>query len=160
MKKHGFLESFFLEYPYNDWIKVIDWLLQDDKFVGWTSAELKEFTLYIKDLNIIKNGKYEYGKRQEVNPSDYDRTKNRTKKSIVVMVKGQGETKDLVRHIRNGIAHGRSKICTRNGVRCLEIIDYGRFGFKGERGGQTAYLLLPVDFVKQVYQYYVTHKSI
>ena len=53
MKKHGFLESFFLEYPYNDWIKVIDWLLQDDKFVGWTSAELKEFTLYIKDLNIV-----------------------------------------------------------------------------------------------------------
>ena len=70
MSKGGFLEASFHEYLYDDWIKVIDWLLQDDKFDGWTSAKLKEFTLYIKDLNVIKNGKYVYGKRQEVNPSD------------------------------------------------------------------------------------------
>lgn len=158
MSKGGFLEAFFHEYLYDDWIKVIDWLLQDDKFDGWTSAKLKEFTLYIKDLNVIKNGKYVYGKSQEVNPSDYDRTKNRTKKSIIIMVKGQGEIKDLIRHIRNGIAHGRSKLCTRNGVRCLEIIDYGKFGYRDERGGQTAYLLIPVELVQQLYQYYMTHK--
>ena len=40
MSKGGFLEAFFHEYLYDDWIKVIDWLLQDDKFDGWTSAKL------------------------------------------------------------------------------------------------------------------------
>ena len=73
------------------------------------------------------------------------------------MVKGSGEAKDIVRHIRNGIAHGRAALCTRSGVRCLERIDYGKYGEKSEKSGQTAYMLVPVDFVLALFSLYCQH---
>ena len=72
------------------------------------------------------------------------------------MVTGQGEAKDIVRHIRNGIAHGRAALCTRNKIRCIELTDYGKYGEKNEKGGQTAYLLMPVVFIQDLYNIYTS----
>lgn len=56
--------------------------------------------------------------------------------------------------IRNGIAHGRAVLCTRNGVRCVEMTDFGKCGSQNEKGGQTAYMLIPVDLIKELYKIY------
>ena len=141
MKKKGFFEIFFSEFSYEGWIAVFDWLFDDGKFEGWKSYELGNYVKEYKKHDAIKNGMYVCGKRSEVTPEDYNRKKCKTKNSIVIMIKGSGEGKDLIRHIRNGIAHGRATLCTRKGTRCLELIDYGKFGEKSEKGSQTASLL-------------------
>lgn len=101
----------------------------------------------IKKHDAIKYGMYVCGKRTEVTLDDYSRKKRTTKKSLVIMIKGSGEAKDIIRHIRNGIAHGRVVLCTRNGTRCIELKDYGK-------SRQTAYMLIPVDFVYNLYTIY------
>lgn len=154
MSKKGFFESFFNEFPYEEWIVVFDWLFDDMKFEGWLPHELGNYVKDYKKHDVIKNGMYVCGKRSEVTPEDYNRKKCYTKKAIVIMIKGSGEGKDLIRHIRNGIAHGRATLCTRKGARCLELTDYGPFGKKTKKGGQTAYLLIPVSFIFYLYQLY------
>lgn len=159
MSRKGFFESFFAEFPYEKWIVVFDWLFDDRKYDDWSSPELGNFVKEFKKHDAIKNGKYVCGKRTEVTPEDYNRKRCKNKKSIVIMIKGAGEGRDLVRHIRNGIAHGRAMLCTRQGTRCLEMTDYGKFGEKTEKGGQTAYLLIPVDFVYYLYELYCHKKA-
>lgn len=154
MNKKGYLEEFFEKNGYCKWIKIIDWILNDDKFRMWRSSDLTKYTKSFKSFEWIARGKYVYGKRTEVNPEDYNRRKNRQKKSIIIMVNGQGEAKDIVRHIRNGIAHGRAKMCTRNGVKCVELKDYGKFGSTEEKSGQTAYMLIPIDMIEKLYDLY------
>ncbi len=152
--RRGFFQTFFTEYSYEEWIAVFDWLFDDNKYLGWSSSDLRYFVLDYKELDVIKNGLYICDKRSAVKPEDYNRKKNRKKRSIIVMIKGSGEAKDIVRHIRNGVAHGRAALCTRNGVRCFEIIDFGKYGEKSEKGGQTAYMLIPVDFVYSLFSIY------
>lgn len=159
MSKKGFFESFFAEYSYENWIAFFDWLFNDDKFEGWLPSDLGGYVKEYKKHYVIKNGLYVCGKRSEVRPEDYNKKKCRTKKSIVIMINGSGEGRDLVRHIRNGIAHGRVTLCTRNGTRCLELTDYGKFGNKAEKGGQTAYMLIPVDFVYYLFELYSTRQT-
>ncbi len=154
MSEKGFLELFFEEYQFDRWVKVIDWLLWDGKFSSWTKDALTSFVVAYKKSYVIANGLYLYDKKSVVNPTHYDRKKNKTKSSIIAMVKGQGQAKDLIRHIRNGIVHRRAKLCTRNSIRYIEIIDYGKNGNQNERSGQTAYLLMPVDFLMVLYQKY------
>lgn len=154
MSKKGFFQSFFAEFSYDTWIAVFDWLFDDAKFDGWSSADLANFVKDYKKHDSIINGKYVCGKRSEVTPEDYNRKKCRLKKSIIIMIKGSGEARDIVRHLRNGIAHGRAVLCTRQSTRCLELTDYGKFGDQKEKGGQTAYILVPVEFVYTLYTLY------
>lgn len=157
MKKNSFFYDFFKEYRISDWIEIMDWIFDDNKFAsefGWEKGKLQKLTSAIKELDAVRNGVFVYNKRSEVSPGDYNRKKNRRKKSIIIMVTGQGVSRDLIRHIRNGIAHGRAQLCTRNGCRHLEIIDYGKFGEKIERSGQTAYILIPVYSIRELYDAY------
>ena len=154
MKRKGFLESFFQEYPCEEWIKIIDWLFWDEKFILWTKLQLKQFVEDYKATSMVRDGLYLYDKKAVSNPSKYNRQKNRKKKSIIIMVRGQGQARDIVRHIRNAVVHGGATLCTRNGIRHLEIIDYGNYGENNSRNGQTAYMLIPVDFVKKLFDTY------
>ena len=154
MAKKGFLEQFFIEFKYADWISIFDWLLDDAKFDNWSKQKLNLFVSEYKKLNDVSQGLFVYDKKAVANPSKYDRKKSRSRKSIIIMVKGQGQAKDIVRHIRNGIFHGRATLCTRNGIRCLELADFGKYGDKNERGGQTAYMLIPVYLLSEIFKIY------
>ena len=63
MAVKGFLESFFEEFEFKDWVKIIDWLLKDDKFSEWSSTELKKFVMGYKNLSIVTDGLYLYAKK-------------------------------------------------------------------------------------------------
>ena len=154
MAKKGFLELFFAEYNYTEWIRFFDWLLDDDKFVNWSGIKLRQYVDEYKNLSDVAQGLFIYDKKAVANPSKYDRKRNRARKSIIIMVKGQGQAKDIIRHIRNSIFHGRAVLCTRNSIRCVELTDYGKHGDKNEKGGQTAYMLLPVDLLNKLFKIY------
>ena len=158
MAAKGFFESFFGEFAFDKWTYIFDWLVDDGKFNDWTKTELKLFADGVKKIKTIEKGLYLYDKKSVANPSAYDRKKNRRKTSIVIMVKGNGQAKDIVRHLRNGVAHGRATLCTRNSVRCIELTDFGKYGEKNKSGGQTAYILVPVGFIKDLYDLYVKTK--
>ena len=91
-----------------NWAGLLDWLFDDERFSsqrGWTSGYVGAFTKKVKRISKIGKGNY-----------SYDSIKNlsfpNTKSSSIKMIhaKGDGEARDLVRHIRNGIAHGKTKI--------------------------------------------------
>ncbi len=129
---------------YQDWADLFDWLFDDNRFKNWTSGYVGSLAKKIKRLPHVGNNTYRYAKVDEVVfPTSQN---NRT--FCILMTRGDGEAKDLIRHIRNGIAHGNAKIVNVSGERYIEILDYS----KG--GRQSAYLCIPVSYIQQIYQLY------
>lgn len=74
----------------------------------------------------------------------------RSSKRIEMLIgKESSEARDLLRHIRNGIAHGNATVFCRDGEYYFEIID-----FNLNRGLHTAYILFPVDYLMSIYNIY------
>ena len=74
----------------------------------------------------------------------------RSSKRIEMLIgKEASEARDLLRHIRNGIAHGNATVFCRDGEYYFEIID-----FNLNRDLHTAYILFPVDYLMSIYNIY------
>lgn len=73
--------------------------------------------------------------------------RNRKKKPIAVISSNGSLGVDLVRHIRNGIAHGNAELYRANALDYIEIKD---FGLKG----QTAYIAIPLPYLSRLYCIY------
>ena len=68
------------------------------------------------------------------------------------MSKSESFARDLIRHIRNGIAHGESTVCNVDSELYIEVIDYSDKTKSPEK--QTAYLFIPLSYVTQFYKLY------
>ena len=125
---------------YAEWSLLLDWLVSNERFKGWTSGYIGEFTKKIKRLpgigeqtyicDSIKNLKFPQRRPQSIR---------------ILFGRGDGEARDLIRHIRNGIAHGNAKTCMCKQGLFIEIKDYGKEGI------QTAYIFMPLHYIKQIY---------
>lgn len=148
---YSFLANLINSSNYNEVAQIIDWLVNDDKFEvqGWDKNKTSEYTKEIKKIEGFKSDFYFHGGQK-----DLQYPKNSLRHFAIYMQNDGAECKDLVRHIRNGFAHGNVKARTISKEKFIEIYDYGKSNRTDKPSGQTAYILVPVNFIKQLYVVY------
>ncbi len=136
---------------YHEVAVYLDWLMNDDKFVvkGWDKRKTTKFTKEFKKIEGFTENHYHHGGQK-----DMSYPKNKLRHFAIYMQNDEAECKDLVRHIRNGFAHGNATIRTIDKKQYIEIYDFGKSNRTDKPSGQTAYLLLPIDFIFQLYTRY------
>ena len=128
----------------NNWANLLDWLFDDQKFERWESSKLGKYTKRLKKLPGIGKNNYEYGPLKNLSFP-----KRLTRQKIKILSCHQNsESKDWVRHIRNGIAHGKNRIINEPDGLWIEIKDFNK------PGDQTAYYYIPIDIIFQSYKLY------
>ena len=145
-----FFNSLVSEKLIEDWAFTLDWLFDDKKFSkerNWNGGYTSSFTKKVRALKYLsdKEKRVKYGK---CNLTDFpNQSKNRRRKRLpyIVMSNTDGFARDLIRHIRNGIAHGESTVCRTESELFIEIIDYSDKTKSPEK--QTAYLFIPLSYV-------------
>ena len=118
---NGVFQALRDEKQLNDWANLFDWLFDDDRFderCGWTGGYIGAFTKKTKKLFENFGVNYNYARCKELT---FCRTSNHT---IAFFSAGESEGRDLVRHIRNGIAHGRTVMQKINDELYIEIKDF------------------------------------
>lgn len=125
-------------------LNTVDWLFWGDKFNksdGWTSRKTNQLTNQIKNLDCFSAYNYEnftHGNQEKlVFPKCHKNSVN----AIFTTDIDRSVCKDFIRHLRNGIAHGRAKHRKIKNTLYIEICDYKDDSLKI----QTAYILIPLD---------------
>lgn len=135
----------------NSWAEMLDWLFDDNKFSvenGWTSGYVGAFIKKVKHIHNFNDDNYQYDSIKNL------KFPNAVKKgSIIIHSNGKGESRDLVRHIRNGIAHGKTKISKPKGELHIEIYDYNK------EKQQTAYIFISLAQLQSIYKAYTEVKK-
>ena len=129
---------------YKDWASLLDWLFDDNRFQNWSSGYVGALTKKIKQLPQIGNDTYFYDCAKKL-VFPIERTAHNV---LIMMTKGDGEAKDLIRHIRNGIAHGKTDVFKQNNELYIEIVDYSK------SGNQSAYLCMPIGYINKIHKLY------
>ena len=136
------------------WADTLDWLFDDNKFsesVGWNRGHVANFTKAVNRQLHFSEKNYHYGKNKDmVFPQNGEEFCIPTS----YMYKGESEGRDLVRHIRNGIAHGRTKFYKVKSELYIQICDFGKKGNESA-SGQTAFLAIPMSYIPDIYKLYV-----
>jgi len=137
-------------------VEIIDWLFDDHKFDNYTSDNKKKLTNRIKKLpGLTKESYICDSKKHLVFPSN-------SKKSITIIIsQGNSQSEDLIRHLRNGIAHGHAKCLAIKGIDYIEIKDFGKSKESKENDytNQSAYILLPLDYLSKIYTFFTEIKN-
>lgn len=140
-----------------DYAAVIDWFLsEDDKFPssigknglpGWTSNDVGRFTKKVKASMGIKSKNYKNFSYEVKTKIQFPKRKYRKDSNFpkLYMTNGNSEGRDLLRHIRNGIAHGNSTIFPRDQTYVIEFIDFDK-----DSKTQTAYILFEMKVLKEL----------
>ena len=131
-----------------EWVPVLDWLLNDSRFsveCGWNKQKKTSFTnkiksQFFKDCWMTTNSKN----------ANWETRPEMTHCVNMIDSKSIGEC--FVRHIRNGIAHGRIKITKQNEDIIFEIYDYNIFKHVKK---QTAYIKMPIRELINIYELYM-----
>ena len=135
------------------WADTLDWLFDDNRFSkekGWNRGYVSLFTKKMLRFNGFseKNGSFVVRKADEVVfPNHNESVSPGT--PHVVMIKGDSVARDFVRHIRNGIAHGKTQIHRNSGKLYIEILDFDTGGKK-----QTAFLFMPMSYITDARRVY------
>lgn len=133
------------------WADTLDWLLDDRRFStadGWTTGYVGAFTKNIKKLPHFSDKNYHYGSAKNINFPNVTKSKNKPKKPTFYLAKHECEGRDIVRHIRNGIAHGNAQIYHVGKDFYIEILDY-----RSDKQ-QTAYIAIPLDYITEIHRLY------
>lgn len=128
----------------NSWGNLLDWLFDDQKFDNWTPDLLKKYIKKLKRLPNLSNSNYKYDFSINL-PFPKKMTRQKIK---FLSGKHDGEARDWVRHIRNGIAHGKTRIIKEPDELWIEIKDYNK------SGNQTAYIYFPISYICKTYELY------
>ena len=152
-----FFNTLVSEKLIEEWAVTLDWLFDDRKFSkerNWNGGYTASYTKKIKTLRYLSD-KEKRVKYQKCECTDFpNQSKNQKKKRLpyILMFNSDGFARDIVRHIRNGIAHGESNISTIKSELFIEIIDYSDKTKSLEK--QTAYLFLPLSYITQFCKIY------
>lgn len=131
----------------DSWASLLDWFFDDEKFDGWTPYMLRRYIKRLKKLPGIGENSYTYGAVKKLSFP-----KRLTSMKIKVLSgQNSGEAKDWVRHIRNGIAHGKTRLIKESDELWIEIKDYNK------SGDQTAYMYFPISYIFRTFE---THKEL
>ena len=147
----SFLTNLIGSSNYNRVAKYLDWLVNDNKFdvKGWSKSKTSNYTKAIKSIAGFESKYYYHGGQK-----DMSYPKSKLNHFAIYMQNDEAECKDLIRHIRNGFAHGNITLRTIKGVKYVEVFDYGKSNRTNKPSGQTAYILVPIDFVLELYDQY------
>lgn len=148
---NSFLTNLANSSNYMEISKYIDWLVDDDKFdvKGWNKSKTSRYTKEIKGISGFEEKHYHHG-----GSKDMKYPKSALKHFAIYMQNDEAECKDLVRHIRNGFAHGNIKMRNISKNKFIEIVDMGKSNRTDKPSGQTAYILVPLEFAYQLYVVY------
>lgn len=145
------MKGFFTQLDENnlikEWVDVLDWILNDHRFSpdkGWSSGYVGQFTKKVKKFDGFgESGFMSKPQKELVFPNE-----SVGFTPLVLMQKDQSEGKELIRHIRNGIAHGRTSIKKKSEL-YIEICDYRSDGIT-----QSAYINMPLRYVVDMQKLY------
>lgn len=140
-----------------DWAYTLDWLFDDLKFSkehNWNGGYTSSFTKKVKALKYLsdKEKRVIYGKCHYKDYPNQSKSKGKKRLPYIVMSNRDSFARDLIRHIRNGIAHGESTIKKVNSELYIEVLDYADKTKSPEK--QTAYLFIPLSYVTHFYKLY------
>lgn len=152
-----FFNSLVSEKLIGDWAYTLDWLFDDLKFSkerNWNGGYSSSFTKRVKALKYLSNEEKRviYGKCDNTDFPNQCSNKRKKRLPYIAMSNGNSFARDLVRHIRNGIAHGDSTVHKVNSELFIEVIDYADKTKSPDK--QTAYLFIPMSYVTQFYVIY------
>ena len=143
---------------FKDWANTLDWLFDDESRFseqkGWSRGYVGAFIKRIKKMpNWCKDENYHYG---QISLELFEKLKNSscTDTPKIYMSKSNGEGRDLIRHIRNGIAHGKTYPYKHNGVLCVKIFDYNK------NKVPTAYISFPIHYIIEIHKNYLEQEKI
>ena len=143
MKQNTFFTDLVNKSLIDEWAKNIDWLLNDDKFNQWQKNEKRKFTKIIKDY--LSKNDIEFKK---IRISDFNVIKA-PEYNYIYINGNSSDSIDIIRHIRNGIAHGHCRIIkNRNKVLYLMIIDYT------SKQDISAKINIPIALISQIRDFY------
>ena len=117
------------------------------KLSGWTSNYVGRFAKRVKSSIGINSDNYDcflYAGKTKIQFSK-QRYRSNSKLPKIYLAKGNGEGRDLLRHIRNGIAHGNATIFSRDHTYAIELIDFDK-----DAKTQTAYMLFELKVLKEL----------
>ncbi|MFQ7139835.1 MAG: hypothetical protein ACLRQK_10435 [Evtepia sp.] len=147
----GFFSLLIDKDLYQSWAKTLDWLFDDNRFAkekGWTPGQVGKFTKKAKKLLGVKDEYFICAKLDLINFPESRQYHN----PVIMMGTDNSMARALVRHIRNGIAHGKTAIYKEKEELYIEIKDYGKTS--GNLSGQTAYLYFPLSYIHKLYELY------
>ncbi len=143
------MKTFFAEFARQnpaDFAPILDWIISSDgdffpKSRHWNKTDVSHFTQSVGGMLVrtrivhAATKDIPFPKRSAITPCIYI---------------GQCDSfaRDLLRHIRNSIAHGHAEFKRIKGKDMLELRDYGRSGLL------SAYILMPADFPVSLYALY------
>lgn len=141
----------------NDWASVLDWLFDDLKFSeyrNWNSGYISSYTKRIKTLEYLSNKdkRVLYGKLKTSDFPNQSKSQHKKRLPYIMMLSGDSFARDLIRHIRNGIAHGETTISKIGENLYIEIIDYSDKAKSLNK--QTAYLFIPLSYITEFFKIY------
>ena len=129
----------------NEWAEILDWLFDENKFSPqkrWSREKIGSFTKSVKRQLSVKDTNYKYDSAKNL---CFKTTSN---ENTMIFSRSESEGRDIVRHIRNGIAHGRCEIQKNRNALFIQIRDYNR------TGDQTAYMYIPLDSIRTIHKIY------
>ena len=140
-----------------DWASTLDWLFDDLKFSAernWNGGYTSSFTKKVKELKYFVDNKncVKYSKCKGADFPNQSKKRRRECLPLIVMSQKESFARDLIRHIRNGIAHGNTAVHKVKGELFIEIIDYTDKSKSPDK--QSAYLFLPLSYITQFYKIY------
>ena len=128
----------------------IDWYLNGQYFTdcAWSQKSKNKFTKKIKA--IFAGREFSYG---PIDTLDFSPRTHNSKTIKVSFNDGDGVGVSFIKHIRNGIAHGKCTLIHKKSCSYVEVFDYNR------KGQQTAYYYMPLYLIGEVVKIYKFVKS-
>lgn len=116
--KNSFFKDLVSNHLIDKWAKNIDWLLNENKFEKWEKGKKNNYTKIIKNHLKTNNIEYKIMKSAELQNENLKRKKY----DYIYIIANESQCIDLIRHIRNGIAHGHCNVIKKKDKLYLNII--------------------------------------
>lgn len=128
----------------NDYSKVIDWLLDDNKFDSkyWNSNKTKKFTNLFKKYCVSNNIEYKNNCKNIIKQNN----------KYYIYIYENNNIIDVIRNIRNSIAHHKASIMRRENDFYIRIISTSKNIIKSS-------MYIKLDFLLFLYNTYIDLKK-
>lgn len=138
---------------FSHYAETLDWLLSDNKFSKsiWDQQKVQQLTKSIYKIKGFSRDRLIYGSKKTLIFPKRGEYLNHQSFTFYV-ARGESIAKDLIRHIRNGIAHGNITLHDIKGNLIVELLDFGKESKQSD--GQTAYMVFPLYFLNDLYSLY------
>ena len=139
---------------FSTYAAALDWILSDGKFSVnlWDNKnKVQAFTKAFHRMEGDSQSRIHYESKRETTFPQLGEYRQHQLFTFYI-AKGNSEARDLIRHIRNGIAHGNIHVHALDGELIVELLDFGKES--NQPDGQTAYMVFPLRFLNDIFELY------